>query len=115
MPGRVRSFLARAAGATLIVFGLALGPAVGDGLRSDALPLPSAAPRLDPEPLAPTRLDCQRLAPAAPVPRPPAPFGPAVLVDRGGQAMGKFYASLSEAAAGRGIARIMYFGDSHVA
>jgi len=115
MPGRVRSFLARAAGATLIVFGLALGPAVGDGLRSDALPLPSAAPRLDPEPLAPTRLDCQRLAPATPVPRPPAPFGPAVLVDRGGLAMGNFYASLSEAAAGRGIARIMYFGDSHVA
>jgi lysophospholipase L1-like esterase len=115
MPGRVRRFLARTGGATLIVFGLALGPAVGDGLRSDALPLPSAAPRVDPEPLAPTRLDCQRLAPANPVPRPPAPFGAAVLADRGGQAMLKFYAALSEAAAGRGIARIMYFGDSHVA
>lgn len=119
---RVRSIIARAAGATLIVFGLAVRPAAGDGLRGDALPLPSAAPRLepepranDPEPPAPSRLDCARLAPAAPVPRPPAPFGPGVLVDRGGKAMPKFYAALSEAAAGRGIARIMYFGDSHVA
>lgn len=115
MAGRVRSFLARAGGATLIIFGLALAPAVGDGLRSDALPLPSVAPRVGPEPLAPTRLDCQRLVPASPVPRPPAPFGAAVLADRSGQAMSKFYTALSEAAAGLGIARIMYFGDSHVA
>src|SRR5205085_8357591 len=87
-----------------------------------ALPLPSAAPRVDaeplaqePEPAAPTRLDCARIAPAPPVPRPPAPFSAGVLVDRSGKAMPKFYAALSEAAAGRGIARIMYFGDSHVA
>lgn len=115
MPGRVRSSIARAGGAVLIIFGLALGSAAGDGLRGDALPLPSVAPRVDRQPLAPTRLDCQRLAPATPVSRPPAPFAPAVLVDRGGKAMSKFYAALSDAAAGRGMARIMYFGDSHVA
>lgn len=113
MPARVRSFLA-AAGA-LLTAGLAFGSAAGEGMRGDALPLPSAAPRLERAPLAPTRADCQRLAPPPPVPRPPAPFGLATLADRGGRGMNHFYAALSQAAVGRGLARIMYFGDSHVA
>ncbi|HKU44268.1 MAG TPA: GDSL-type esterase/lipase family protein [Polyangiales bacterium] len=116
--GRARSVLARVAGAVLIVLSVAFGPAVGDGLRGDALPLPSAAPRVvDPQPRAPTRLDCQRLALGLPepVPHPPAPFGSADLRDPSGTALSSFYAALAAAGSGRGIARVMYFGDSHVA
>ena len=117
MPARVRSVLARVGGAAVIVLAVAFGPATGDGLRGDALPLPSAAPRVDPQPLAPTRLDCQRAALGLPdpVPRPPAPFGNADLRDPSGNALSSFYGALAAAGSGRGVARIMYFGDSHVA
>jgi lysophospholipase L1-like esterase len=121
MPARVRSVLARVAGAVVIVLAVALGPAVGDGLRGDALPMPSAAPRMDrgtgeTAAEAPTRLDCQQLAQGVPpVPRPPPMFGTGVVQDRRGGALERFYIALASAAAGRGVARVMYFGDSHVA
>lgn len=78
-----------------------VAPNVGAAVHAPAPPAEEACAPLPSSPIAKEPL--------------PAPIGPSAIQDKSGLALAHFYQTLSSAVAGKGIARIMYFGDSHVA
>lgn len=88
----------------------------GFGAGASVLVAPNVGAAVHASPVPPVETDCAPL-PSSPIALEPlpSPIGPSAIQDKSGLALVRFYQALSSAVAGKGIARIMYFGDSHVA